>query len=59
MKSELGPALHELLACNGIGVGGVLRAGEELSWLARTVPDGNFGLRYLRFAEIEDKHRKN
>jgi hypothetical protein len=57
MKSELGPALHELLAWNGIGVDGVLR--EELSWLAWAVPDGNFGLRYLRFAEIEDEHRKN
>jgi hypothetical protein len=38
-------------------VDGVLR--EELSWLAWAVPDGKFGLRYLRFAEIEDEHRKN
>jgi hypothetical protein len=59
MKSELGPALHELLAWNGIGVDGVLRAGEEVSWLAWVVLDGNFGLRYLRFVEIEDEHRKN
>ena len=59
MKSELGPALEKLLAWNCIEVDGALRAGEELSWLAWAVPDGSFGLRYLRFAEIEDEHRKN